>query len=1142
MKPILSTIILVLLLSIVSGQTPSTRLWRITGKGLVKPSYLFGSMHVDDERVFRFSDSLLFALGRCEQFSNEVAPDSITGYLYQRIDDRLHEKMQKDYFDDEEEEEALQDLSLNTGLDKATLKKVSPVVLKQLIPLVTGNRKRRSTILDFYLYNVARQEGKECIGIESIASQVQMFNVLHDSLKYRYVTYSLGKKRLFRSPQQIDLYLSANLDELHKQMKTIPAEIYKVLITDRNIGMAASIDSISQLSSTFYTVGVGHLTGDEGLIKLLRDRGYRVDPVKETFTGAAEKFVFSRKAIPMVTYTDEKTGYSVDLPSQWYSSPSLPQSVSHALCYDLGSNVFYMTFGRPLPGSTANADSLLNVFVSAGWKIQLDKKKIRRVVRSGIAFSETDELELQGYKAKVSAGIAGNSLMMMAVVYQDHDTANNPSRYFDSFRLVNKKYDSWNLFTSKTGGYQVLFPGNPDELILNKADADNPMLTVMLNGTDNTTGQEFVVQYIDYPDKFFENDSSVFAAAIEGMISKSNYLLVKDSALSVQGFPARMSIIQLADVYRHACLMVLRGSRFYMVLGTDNQTETDSILLERFFGSFAFAEVDWDNWTMKDEANGLFSLIAPSELVEEPDDYFTGKYESSSWYTTNDKMSGEKIIVRRRVFSPFFRYTTSDSSFFLELFNSDFNFDHANDTILKQEKLPLPFTYVFEYELPGSHLISRHYYSLRGRSLYSFTARIPKPYVKSYPWNKAGIPFRITDTTQPGDLKADHTAQLLNDLSSQDSIVHHIAKEALSFYEFSDAELPKVWNTLYKSLPDDSAKFESGRVQLITAVEKQLDSLYADRMISAFDSVFPTPASKVIALSILADPQDFNSMNFVKEKLLNIPRNSVYAYRVFYKLYDSLEYTSGFFPEIFDFIYDTLNRSEVINVAALLIDSNRIDKSNLVPYRDAVFSILKEYCERSKDPEWSDYYLSKAFLIGGHLNDPEINNYLADNLGKFSSYAFLYAIEALENNEVPVKKKFIEKAASDVELRHEFYNYLSGKGKLGLMPVKYQTQAAIAESDVYNYLIMDDYSPQDVESVGFRDFEYKGQLQRFFLVKFKDKYDDAGMLNYTISGPFPIDGSMPVLTGDATGWYWSSDRELSAQEHLRKAEADLTAE
>jgi uncharacterized protein YbaP (TraB family) len=56
-------------------------LWKISGNGLAAPSYLFGTMHVVDERAFDFSDSVLLKISECKAFSLEVHPDSLVRLL-----------------------------------------------------------------------------------------------------------------------------------------------------------------------------------------------------------------------------------------------------------------------------------------------------------------------------------------------------------------------------------------------------------------------------------------------------------------------------------------------------------------------------------------------------------------------------------------------------------------------------------------------------------------------------------------------------------------------------------------------------------------------------------------------------------------------------------------------------------------------------------------------------------------------------------------------------------------------------------------------------------------------------------------------------------------------------------------------------
>src|SRR6478752_2807120 len=62
-------------------QLPSTLLWRISGNGLQKPSYLYGTMHLTDERIFNIGDSMYKAIENSEGFAIEVNPDDFTPLL-----------------------------------------------------------------------------------------------------------------------------------------------------------------------------------------------------------------------------------------------------------------------------------------------------------------------------------------------------------------------------------------------------------------------------------------------------------------------------------------------------------------------------------------------------------------------------------------------------------------------------------------------------------------------------------------------------------------------------------------------------------------------------------------------------------------------------------------------------------------------------------------------------------------------------------------------------------------------------------------------------------------------------------------------------------------------------------------------------
>ena len=52
-------------------------LWEITGNGLKKPSYLYGTIHIQDKRVYSFDNTVNEIFNSCEAYAMEVILDEI---------------------------------------------------------------------------------------------------------------------------------------------------------------------------------------------------------------------------------------------------------------------------------------------------------------------------------------------------------------------------------------------------------------------------------------------------------------------------------------------------------------------------------------------------------------------------------------------------------------------------------------------------------------------------------------------------------------------------------------------------------------------------------------------------------------------------------------------------------------------------------------------------------------------------------------------------------------------------------------------------------------------------------------------------------------------------------------------------------
>ncbi|WP_430405687.1 TraB/GumN family protein [Fluviicola sp.] len=95
---------------------------------------------------------------------------------------------------------------------------------------------------------------------------------------------------------------------LKAQFKSSP-EAYDELITKRNQIMAKGLDTLIRKRSVFCAIGSGHLYGTDGVLQLLRQKGFQVRAVKATYTNSTEaskKLVQSWKSYSV---TDEENTF-----------------------------------------------------------------------------------------------------------------------------------------------------------------------------------------------------------------------------------------------------------------------------------------------------------------------------------------------------------------------------------------------------------------------------------------------------------------------------------------------------------------------------------------------------------------------------------------------------------------------------------------------------------------------------------------------------------------------------------------------------------------------------------------------------------------------------------------------------------------
>jgi len=274
------------LLETLSAHPKSSLLWKISGNGLRSPSYLYGTVHSFDNRAFKFAKLAEFHIAQCDAFGMEINMENLGNidifgmmkYITMPGDTTLRMLMKPDEY--AKLDSFVRD-SLHLSL--AMFDKIKPMFLMGMEEEMSMSQDS-SEFLDMYLMKKAQENHKEIIGIETIEEQIKALDLIPLKEQAKMILEMVEPdttKEENSTDDLVDIYARGALEALYSFYKKEDlSNIFNAaLITDRNHRMASRIDSIMQKKSLFTAVGALHLPGDEGVINLLRKKGYTVTPI-----------------------------------------------------------------------------------------------------------------------------------------------------------------------------------------------------------------------------------------------------------------------------------------------------------------------------------------------------------------------------------------------------------------------------------------------------------------------------------------------------------------------------------------------------------------------------------------------------------------------------------------------------------------------------------------------------------------------------------------------------------------------------------------------------------------------------------------------------------------------------------------------
>mgnify|MGYP003404436693 FL=1 len=267
-----------------SQELEKSLLWKISGNGLKDDSYLFGTIHITCDATL--DDNTLRALDNTKQLYLELDMDEKSMQMQM-----MQHMMMKDgtklstLLNSEDFKTVDEFLKKNLNMSAKLFDSFKPFMITTMLYPKMIDCPFQS--VESVLMKVTEEQNEEVFGLETIEDQMKVF----DNISYEIQAEELLKTAKGDLSNEKDefkkmlvIYEEKDIEGMLRMMddsdNKITSENQDVLLNNRNKNWIPIMIKTMKDKSTFFGVGAGHLAGEEGVIKLLRKQGYKVEAVQ----------------------------------------------------------------------------------------------------------------------------------------------------------------------------------------------------------------------------------------------------------------------------------------------------------------------------------------------------------------------------------------------------------------------------------------------------------------------------------------------------------------------------------------------------------------------------------------------------------------------------------------------------------------------------------------------------------------------------------------------------------------------------------------------------------------------------------------------------------------------------------------------
>lgn len=978
------------------GQAQNNSLfWEISGNGLTKNSYLYGTMHVSEKVSFHLSDLFFKNLLASDIVANESNPETWSD---------LNDLMKNDYgspYLNYKNNNQYADFYL-FPTEKETIKTIfvnDNTFFRNMLSGVEGDQAdfQENTVLDMFIYQTGRKYKKKITGLEDAKeSMLSLLQIMDGDAKPKEENRLLLMKIVKnRNPTEVlkEFYREKDivmLDSIYKLMFSKKA--HDILIVNRNKIMAKSIDSIAKTGSLFSAVGAAHLAGKEGIIELLRQKGYTVKPLIDVFT---EKGKNQKKDIE--AYFPNPNFVVTNTNDGMITLPLYKKNIEE-----------YQNLGSPdfTNGGAINIKRIpLNQFLKKDSEVykpkSLDSLFFEKIAGDILQKKYFEQENFSGYDIKNITKTGNNQrsrfyITPLEIISISMTGPMNYVRQYENEVFENIKIKSfkteWEKIKPKKGGFEIAIPafnfvfGNtlekPNDIEIQAYDNQEKGYYFLTEKTVNDTNilenseyehkqihYQFYLQHdLDSTSTQFDRDKNAYSSA---------------SKLGAKKINLKSYIL---------------GNKYYL-LGTVNASDENS---QRYFNSFSTAPFLYQSKTrvLTDSLAG-FSIEIPEKQNEKlflniKKDKTTSKnaFEDSSKFYSFESESKKTVDLQFYKYSKY-ESTISKDSLYAQFRKSFLNFrDNREETydddeynedftgiqnattsllrssisskkgfskslwnkLLKEEnndyriikettsfdKDKNTFTYNALVSKSSATQAVKYKMIYRNNSYYLLSSLVEKNNPDNDPFIEKTFQTLRLREIEKQDVQSDKVSLFIEDAKSEKDTIRYSALKSAISLNIEKSDLDKITHFL------NNFSFKDNETDAISTMLEKIGAIDDPRVIPFLEKYYKNENTKttvrISILKALSKQKSKNGYKKINELLdfdLPLPDNEYEITRLFYAFQNDAANSKELFPDIFQYYSIAEYNKPILDFTNDLLEKNLIAAKKLNSFKKIILTNAK---------------------------------------------------------------------------------------------------------------------------------------------------------------------------------------------------------